>query len=187
MIYLIYNGLSPNGKASDLKKGIMNSKIYDYSSDELQNLLNLSSGYSDVLRKMGMNPKGSNPDTLKKIIKEKNLDTSVMNYNRKNLYRKCASDTHGKTRYDLQDILNGKFPQYSSSRLLKRLVREGYKDEKCECCGITEWNGAKIIFQLHHKDGNRTNNAIENLKILCPNCHSQTENYCGKNKKMCVG
>ena len=51
----------------------------------------------------------------------------------------------------------------------------------CECCGLSEWNGIPITLQAHHKDGDKTNNELENLQLLCPNCHSQTENYCSKN------
>ena len=52
---------------------------------------------------------------------------------------------------------------------------------KCEICGISEWNGKPISLQLHHVDGNRKNNLLSNIQILCPNCHSQTDNYAGKN------
>ena len=51
------------------------------------------------------------------------------------------------------------------------------------CCGITEWNNKPIVLQLHHIDGNHNNNNLENLQLLCPNCHSQTENYCGNSNK----
>lgn len=57
------------------------------------------------------------------------------------------------------------------------------KPYKCECCGNTEWNGLPIPLQLHHKDGNFRNNTLENLQLLCPNCHSLTDNYCRRNKK----
>lgn len=63
----------------------------------------------------------------------------------------------------------------------ERLFRDGIKERKCEKCGITEWMGEKIVLQVHHIDGNNQNNAIENIQILCPNCHSQTDNFCGKN------
>lgn len=51
----------------------------------------------------------------------------------------------------------------------------------CEECGIIDWNGKKIIFEIDHIDGNRHNNCKDNLRILCPNCHSQTETYRGRN------
>lgn len=69
-----------------------------------------------------------------------------------------------------------------SYQLKNRLLEEGLKQHKCECCGITEWNGQPAPIELDHIDGNRYNNTIENLRILCPNCHAQTDTYRGKNK-----
>lgn len=82
----------------------------------------------------------------------------------------------------LEDILAGKHPQYQTNHLRKRLVESGIKLEKCEVCGILEWNGACLSFELDHIDGNRTNHRLENLRIICPNCHSQTHTYRGRNK-----
>lgn len=67
------------------------------------------------------------------------------------------------------------------SRTMKRVLLKE-RGEKCWCCGITEWNEKKITFELEHIDGNSSNNSIENLSILCPNCHSQTSTYKAKNK-----
>lgn len=69
----------------------------------------------------------------------------------------------------------------SRSHLKQRLIREGLKENRCEQCGITEWQGNPINMQLHHKDGDGTNNQLENLEFLCPNCHSQTDTYGGRN------
>lgn len=159
----------------------MKSILYSYTPQELQELLDNSNGYADILRKIGLNPNGSNPTTLKKVIKEYNLDTTLLNENRKN-YSK-TENVHKKISFKTEDILNNKYPNYKSSRLLNRLIKEGYKEEKCECCGITEWLGKAIILQLHHKDGNHNNNSLDNLEILCPNCHSQTDTYGGKSSK----
>ena len=52
---------------------------------------------------------------------------------------------------------------------------------KCEKCGLSTWLGQPIALEIHHKDGNHINNLEENLELLCPNCHAQTDNYRGKN------
>lgn len=65
-------------------------------------------------------------------------------------------------------------------RLLKKTLYE--KSNKCNICGISEWNGINIMLELNHIDGNSMNNNIENLELICPNCHSQTPTYKGKNK-----
>jgi DNA-binding CsgD family transcriptional regulator len=62
-----------------------------------------------------------------------------------------------------------------------RLLKEGLKDNRCEGCGLTEWREAPITLALHHINGRRNDNRLENLSLLCPNCHSQTENYAGRN------
>ena len=146
-------------------------------------MLDTSNGYCDLLRKVGLNGHGNNSDTLKKIINEYELDTTLNSKNRSELCRSNAYGTHFKTMIPTKDILNGKHPNYQSSKLPKRLVDEGYKIYACEKCGISEYNNRSITLQLHHVDGNRENNDLSNLQILCPNCHSQTDNFAGKNLK----
>ncbi len=73
----------------------------------------------------------------------------------------------------------------SSSLLKKKLIQENIKKNKCEKCGISNWNNNPISLELHHIDDNHHNNDFSNLQILCPNCHSQTPNFrSGKNKKI---
>jgi DNA-binding CsgD family transcriptional regulator len=62
-----------------------------------------------------------------------------------------------------------------------RLFKAGLKENRCERCGITEWAGKPLNMQLHHINGDGLDNRIENLELLCPNCHSQTETYGGRN------
>jgi DNA-binding CsgD family transcriptional regulator/predicted DNA-binding protein YlxM (UPF0122 family) len=62
-----------------------------------------------------------------------------------------------------------------------RLLKEGLKESRCEECGLTEWRGRSLSFALHHVNGDRHDNRLFNLELLCPNCHSQTENYSGRN------
>lgn len=61
--------------------------------------------------------------------------------------------------------------------LKEKLIEEGYKKHKCESCKKIKWMGALIPLELHHKDGDRFNNNFENLQLICPNCHAQTDNY----------
>jgi len=71
---------------------------------------------------------------------------------------------------------------YSSNDLRKRLLKEGYKEYKCEKCGRSEWEGEQIPLELHHINGNHYDNRLENLQILCPNCHTQTTTFGNKNR-----
>ena len=66
----------------------------------------------------------------------------------------------------------------SSNTLRKKLIMDGYKEKKCEICNLTEWNNKDAPLEIHHIDGNRFNNEFNNIQILCPNCHAQTNTYC---------
>lgn len=94
----------------------------------------------------------------------------------------------GINKFLLDDILEGKHPQYPTNKLKHRLYKAGIKKEKCECCGIDPiWNGKLLVMQLDHIDGNHTNHKLENLAILCPNCHTQTDTWAGKKRKINCG
>ena len=69
----------------------------------------------------------------------------------------------------------------SRGHLKKRLLAAGLKEECCEGCGLTHWRGRPLSLQLHHRNGNGKDNRLENLELLCANCHSQTENWGGRN------
>ena len=82
----------------------------------------------------------------------------------------------------LKEILEGKHPYYQTFKLNKRLIKEKVFDNKCAICKIDNWNNKPISMHLDHINGISTDHKLENLRLLCPNCHSQTETYCGKNK-----
>lgn len=65
----------------------------------------------------------------------------------------------------------------SNAAKRKRLIEDGLKEAKCECCGLSEWMGKPIPLELHHKDFDHYNNNLDNLQILCSNCHMQAHNY----------
>ena len=68
-----------------------------------------------------------------------------------------------------------------SNKVRKKLLDEGYKEHRCECCNLTEWLGEPIPLELHHIDGDHHHNELSNYQLLCPNCHAKTESYRGKN------
>lgn len=105
-------------------------------------------------------------DTLVRNLKKLGVEY------RKNPNRKGLK--HKEARLPLEKILEG---NCSNATKRKRLIEEGVKEEKCECCGLSEWMGKPIPLELHHKDFNHYNNNLDNLQILCPNCHMQAHNY----------
>lgn len=85
--------------------------------------------------------------------------------------------------FRIQDILNGEQPQYSTYKLKNKLLKENILENKCSVCGLDNmWNGIPINMELDHIDGNRTNHSLDNLRMICPNCHSQTDTYRSKNR-----
>lgn len=89
----------------------------------------------------------------------------------------------GNGKIPLEDILEGKQPQYQTFKLKNRLIETGLKVNQCEECGISEWNDKPIKIELDHINGIRTDHRLENLRMLCPNCHSQTNTFRAKNIK----
>jgi len=83
----------------------------------------------------------------------------------------------------LNKILAGEHPSFQTYKLKNRLLKEGLIIDKCLICGIDSWNEKKINLELDHIDGNRLNHQLINLRMLCPNCHSQTDTYRSKNRK----
>lgn len=112
----------------------------------------------------------------------------ISKYSIKKLINKYKIDTShfvqsGKAkRYLYPEIVlikNSKFGNTATRNLISRL---GILENKCYKCGIRDWQGEKITLILHHENGHRNDNRIKNLTILCPNCHSQTDTYTGRNK-----
>jgi len=115
-----------------------------------------------------------------------NMNTFIFHAKRLNVYKPNQSGK-GMTKkfknkgYKLKDIIEGKHPQYHTYKLKNRLIKEKIKEEKCEDCKGTSWKNKSIPLELHHKDGNSKNHLLENLMLLCPNCHAFTETYRAKN------
>jgi hypothetical protein len=134
-----------------------------------------SGSVRQVLGKLGLVEAGGNYACAKKRADALGLTKEHMHGQSWNKGKKVGP------KRPVEEYLSNQRP-IQSHKLKLRLISEGLKQHKCECCGITEWNGQPTPIELDHIDGNRYNNTIENLRILCPNCHAQTDTYRGKNK-----
>ena len=82
---------------------------------------------------------------------------------------------------DVEEYLSNKAPM-QSDKLKVRLLNEGYLEPKCAICGIGRWLDEEVPLQLDHKNGNKEDNNLKNLRLLCPNCHALTPQYRLKNE-----
>ena len=73
--------------------------------------------------------------------------------------------------------------QTNRTHLKTRLLAEGLKENRCERCAVSDWLGEPLAIALHHANGDGLDNRIENLVMLCPNCHSQTDNFSGRGRR----
>lgn len=144
------------------------------SNEDFKRFVEESHTYADVCRKIGWKPQGGNYRYVKKYINELELDTSHFTMKGKS----NSGVKHNEKK--VEDYLTTN-SYIKADRLKWKLFSNGLKEYKCEKCGIIHWNGEQISLQLHHINGDNTDNRLENLQILCPNCHSQTDNYCGAN------
>ena len=140
------------------------------SDIKFSDIVKSSPSIRQILIKLGNAPKGGNYLTVKNRIKKLNLDTSHFKGQGWNLGMQLP------VKIPISDYLSNKKP-IQSYKLRNRLLREGLLERKCYQCNITTWNGKPLSIELHHIDGNTSNNSLYNLELLCPNCHSQTPNH----------
>lgn len=151
------------------------SKIWGISKESLLDLVSKSSSYKEVLYHFGLENKGNNFKTLRHRMIEEGIDFS--HFKTRKEYLKAF-----QIAVPLQDILveNSSF---NRTHLKNKLLKNNILRNECYICGqLPIWNDKPLSLQLDHINGVSNDNRIENLRILCPHCHSQTENFAGKNK-----
>lgn len=152
-------------------------RLKKYTLQQLQSAVKDNYSLRAVLTELGVAAAGGNYEVLKKAIKLYGINTSHFTGQ-----AHLRGKTHTYRVRPLEDIfVYGEIE--NTHRMRQRLLKEKIKESKCENCTLDEWLGEPISLELHHVDGDRRNNRLENLKLLCPNCHAQTGNYRGKNKK----
>lgn len=148
-----------------------------YTKEILEPLAKDSLSIADVCRKLGISTAGGSNGNIAKLLKRYSIDTSHF------LGRASKKGTISTVKKTWQEVLvNSGKPQHGWK--LKRAMIEAGVEEKCNSCGQgPTWNYAKLVLQVDHIYGDNTNHELKNLRLLCPNCHSQTPTYSGRKNK----
>jgi len=151
-----------------------------WSNDDLKEAVLSSTSYRQVLIKLKLKVTGGNFQNIKSEITNQGISTNQF---RGKGWNKGLTGFTSPRKIPLKDILI-KDSKYQSNKLRTRLLKEGLKKLYCEECKWSERStDGRIPLELHHKNGNKNDNRLTNLQILCPNCHSLKENHRGKNIK----
>lgn len=154
----------------------MRSTIKSIPEDRLREIVAQSLSRSDVFRTLGMRISGSTFDTLDKCIEKFGIPVS-------HFKRGCQT---GNQKIPLREIMVENSKYRSSNDLKKRLIAEGILENECSECGLGDtWNKKPLVLHLDHINGKRNDNRRKNLRLLCPNCHSQTPTF-GFKKRITV-
>jgi 5-methylcytosine-specific restriction endonuclease McrA len=150
--------------------------IWSFDKDDLQNILNESKSYVELFDNLNLKVSKSLIKMLQYRIKVDNLDRSKF---LENVPKKRFQEEK-----NMEDILIVNSTYINSCNLKKKLLKHGLLEYRCSICNNDgTWNDSEITLQLDHINGISNDNRIDNLRLLCPNCHSQTETYAGKKKK----
>ena len=149
-----------------------------YTKENLQEIANKCFSFRQMILELNLKETGGNYSNIQKRCKEFGVNT--------NHFFGPAWNKLGQPMFNLKNgtpiesfFIKGE-KKISSSKVKNRVLNNGLKEYKCEICGLTEWLGRRLVIELHHINGDPTDNRLQNLQMLCPNCHSQTHNYCKK-------
>jgi hypothetical protein len=154
------------------------SKIY--TKEILEEAIKHCINFSQVCRYLGKHPKGGTFEVIRNKIIYFGLDIS--HFKGQSSHTGYNHSGRNKRKYPHEIFVGGKHFR-ERAWLLRRCLLEIGVEYKCSVCGISKWNNMGITLEVDHIDGDWRNCEKENLRFMCPNCHSQTETYSGKNKK----
>lgn len=156
----------------------MENKIYKLSDEQFVELLKKSSTISEVLFKLGYTTKGNSwgYSQIKRRMTDLNLDYSI--FKGKSYLANKKPDKISE-----QDILRENC-KHQRTVLRRYIIKNNLIPYKCAICGYTEWQGKTLSLELDHINGINNDNRLENLRFLCPNCHSQTSTYGSRNQQL---
>ena len=154
---------------------------YDWDEERLKRAVAKANCWFECLDLLGIPKRGGNYRTLKAKVFQYGIDISHFDYG----YAKTHNGMHhGRRNCNRTDEEIFSYASKIKTENLKKeyIRRIQFGHARCEECGIEDWNGKALVFHIHHIDGDHRNNERTNLKLLCPNCHSQTGNYANRKR-----
>jgi 5-methylcytosine-specific restriction endonuclease McrA len=145
---------------------------------EIQNVILQSHSIRTVLLAMNIVPAGGNYRTFQLFVKKHNIDVSHFTGQGHNKH-KTGCDRKGGRTSTLDRMISNPYTQ--SFKLKRKLLKDGIFTHCCTYCNLTHWLNNPIPLELDHINGDSTDNRLDNLRLLCPNCHALTPTYRGKN------
>jgi len=154
--------------------------IWEIPKEQLAEIVSKATSIAEILRKIGYVEAGASYKTIRKRMTVDGIDFSHIP---QGLGSNKFRHFHNKNKIPLSDVLiDGS--HYNRQGLKKRLIKEGLLKNECSICGMQpSWNGKPLVMVIDHINGKNNDNRIENLRLLCPNCNSQQDTFCGKNIK----
>ena len=157
----------------------MENKIYKLSDTEFIDLVKSSLNISEVLFKLGYTTKGNSWGYTKVKQRMTDLNLNGTDFRGKSALKQNSVDKEIPAEKLL--VENSKHPR---NILRKHIIRYNLLPYECAICGCKEWQGKTISLELDHINGINNDNRLENLRFLCPNCHSQTDTYGSRNRSI---
>lgn len=145
-----------------------------YNIDDLKNAIKKSICITEVLRNLKLSEVGGNAQTIKNLIKKHDISTDHFDIGKA---RQRNHPVYTKEEIFIENSV------VSRTVLRSHTIKNKIIPYICECGNAGEWKGEQLTLDLDHTNGNRVDNRPENLRFLCPNCHSQTTTFRGKNNK----
>ena len=154
-----------------------------YTKEMLQPLVKKVESYRQLILSLNLSYCGGNYSHIKNVVESFDIDTS--HFKGQSIHKgKPSGRARTKEEFTNDILIEDSKVNWRSSSIKQSLLKFGFKEDICEVCGQDNtWNGKPITLQLDHIDGNNRNNNLDNLRIICPNCHTQTETYAGKKTK----
>jgi hypothetical protein len=161
------------------------SVIWNIDSEKMVQIYQSSSSLSEIASKLNLTISSGNFNNIKRRLTEVGCDIQELQLKSKSKSLNALKCSHASSKIPLDRILIIDSPYRDNRSLKKRLLEEQLIIHECSSCGIgPKWNEKELVLQLDHKNGINNDNRLINLRLLCPNCHSQTETFCGRHKSV---